>query len=109
MHNDKVLLIFDPHFGDKLRPLTSGSPIWIINSSENDAVAHDLWNDKVGNITTFRPADFTELLGTVDDHHAGWKELEVIGETLTDSASKALLAYQPSSVVPTNAGFLVKR
>jgi hypothetical protein len=109
MRDDKVLLIFDPQFGEKLRPLASASPIWIINSSENDAVAHDLWSSKIGNITTFKPADFGELLDTIDEHHSGWKELEVIGETLTDNASEALLAHKPSTVVSTNAGFLVKR
>jgi hypothetical protein len=109
MCNDRIILIFDPHFGEKLRPLATSSPIWIINSSDNDAVAHDLWKSKVGNITTFKPAHFTDLIDTVDEHHYGWKELEVIGETLTENASASVSRYTAAISIATEDGFFVKR
>src|SRR5690348_6736397 len=109
MRNEKVFLIFDVRFGERLRALVGAAPIWIIDSAENDHVVHELWKSPDSNITTFKPQSFVELLDTVDQHHPDWKEIEVIGELLTQAASDEACTYSVGSIEATASGFLLKR
>jgi hypothetical protein len=105
---DKVVVIFDPGFGEKLLSVI-GPPIWIIDSADNDLTARELWNRKVPGITTFRPQRFVDLLDTIDQHHPRWRTLEIIGESLTDEARDEARNYSASAIAPTAVGFVVKR
>jgi 23S rRNA G2445 N2-methylase RlmL len=106
---DKIVLIFDPGYGEKLGSLALRYSVWIIQSGENDPIAQSFCEIEGTNITTFRPQTFADLLDTVDQHHDGWKELVIIGERLTENASKAAAGYTNSSVIATETGFLVRR
>ncbi|WP_316231923.1 hypothetical protein [Bradyrhizobium sp. SZCCHNR1051] len=102
---DKCLcLVFDTQFGERLRDIDSSSPIWIVQSKDNGPIVSDLWQANVGNITSFKPQNFDLLLGTVDEHHPGWSELEVIG-IKADAAKGTLEQYGNGEVRETTTGF----
>ena len=79
MTDYRVCIIFRTDFGERLRTLDLSTPIWIVQSADNDPVISDVWRAKAGNITKFDAQDLLSLLGTIDEHHAHWRELEVHG------------------------------
>ena len=108
MTDKSILLIFDPHFGDRLREVDLSSPIWIVQSNDNDPTIAELWKAKAGDITSFKPQDFGFLMRTVDEHHSGWAELEVIG-IIARAAEHTLRDYGDGEVRETAHGFQFTR
>ena len=89
MTDKPVQIIFRTDFGERLRDLDLSAPIWVIQSSDNDPVVYELWRAKAGNITKFKSQDFDNLLPTIDEHHPGWRELQVYG-VVQEVAQRAL-------------------
>jgi hypothetical protein len=81
MSDERVCIIFDTDFGERLQTLDFRHPIWVVGSIKNDPAIRRLWLAKVGNITRFDAQDFDSLLPTIDEHHPRWRELEVQGLT----------------------------
>ncbi|MFH1342178.1 MAG: hypothetical protein ABIL01_13415 [Pseudomonadota bacterium] len=79
MPDHRVRVIFRTDFGERLSTLNLAVPTWIVGSSDNDPTISSLWQAEAGSITKFVAQDFDSLLGTIDEHHPGWKELEVHG------------------------------
>ena len=79
MTDKPVQIIFRTDFRERLRDLDLSAPIWVIQSSDNDPVVYELWRAKAGNVTKFKSQDFDNLLPTIDEHHPGWRELQVYG------------------------------
>lgn len=108
MADSKVCIVFTADFGNHLRRFALGIPIWIVQSEQNDSVIADLWQSKAGNITSFQPQEFGELVGTVDQHHPGWRELEVHG--LSDAEARGALAeYGGGHFTHLPDGFVFRR
>src|SRR5690349_19889338 len=79
MSSERVRIIFDPEFGERLPTLDLRHPVWIVGSVRNDPAVRELWQAKAGDITRFDTQDFDWLLPTIDEHHPDWRELEVHG------------------------------
>jgi len=108
MADNKVSIVFIPDFGKRLRQMDPAIPIWIVQSDQNDPVIADLWNKKTGKITSFRPQEFVYLAGTVDLHHPGWIEMEILG--LPEAEVKAVLPeFGEGQLAPTQNGFVFRR
>jgi hypothetical protein len=108
MADSKVCIVFAADFGDALRQLDLSIPIWIVRSPQNDPVIAELWNAKVGSVTSFRPEDFDQLVDTVDQHHPGWNVLDVHG-LRHDKAEETLAEYGGGQFEPTSDGFTFRR
>jgi hypothetical protein len=104
----KVRIILNPIFGAQLERLDKSAPIWIVQSAANDPVIAELWQARAGDITSFRPQDFGQLIGTVDQHHPGWLELDVYGLSAEDGAA-ALAEYGDGTTAPSDQGFQFRR
>jgi hypothetical protein len=95
--DNRVILIVDRSYGDKLREFGSDLPVWIVDSAINRPVIRDQWraSSKQGHlegITLFNdtPASSPEevaekMLKTIEEHHGvhshdpAFSILEVIG------------------------------
>jgi hypothetical protein len=104
----KVYIILEPNFGANLTQLDLAAPIWIVQSTGNNPTVDRLWRAKAGDVTSFRPQGFAELIGTVDEHHPGWTELEVHGLCAAD-AEEALAEYGPGTFAPRGYSFRFQR
>ena len=106
--DEKICLVFNPDFGERLRRLDFSKPIWVVQSTDNEPVVADLWQSKSGNITSFRPQAFDQLLDTVDQHHPGWRALEVYG-VAREEAEGPLAEYGSGQTTSFADGFLFQR
>ena len=104
----KVRIILNPIFGAQLERLDKSAPIWIVQSADNDPIIAELWKAKAGDITSFRPQDFGQLINTVDQHHPDWLELDVYGLNAKDGAA-ALAEYGDGTITPSDQGFQFRR
>jgi hypothetical protein len=103
---EKVYVVLDPRFGEKLALLPCGGPVWIVDTPANKPVAERLWRERpekshLAGITTFHiysesPED--NLLGelaTIDLHRGPYssdrpyRQLEVIGAVLSEKVRQA--------------------
>lgn len=124
---NKVYVIVDREFGEKLAALEPGAPVWIVDTPTNKPVAQRLWNERpdqsyLTGITTFddvnsaSPDDlFTAELDTIDLHHGSdsadppYTVIEVIGTPLTAKAKNALSAYGFNEFHENLKGFTARR
>jgi hypothetical protein len=107
---EKVYVVVDPTFGEKLALLPPGFPIWIVDSAANKPVAKRLWSERpershLDGITTFRvSSDSPEenLLGglaTIDLHHGSYSAdppystIKVIGAAVSEKIKMAMGEY----------------
>ena len=119
---EKVYVVVDPAFGEKLALLPPGSPIWIVDTPANKAVAKRLWSERpershLDGITTFRvSSDSPEenLLGelaTIDLHHGSYSSdppyntLEVIGAAVSEKIKLAMGEYGFEEFRSSSDGF----
>ena len=77
----RVTLIVDRNFGDMLRRLPIGEPVWIIDTPTNHNVIEKLWQDSerqdyLTGVTSFKAEDnvlpeeiVLDMLDSVYDHH----------------------------------------
>jgi hypothetical protein len=108
----------DPGYGEQLRALAAEMSVWIIDSPANVAVARDIWKQQpqpAHMVTTFRPDSFEGLMDNIELHHGHYsqalpfKDLEVIGLTLSAEVQQVLREYGFGSATPTDAGFAASR
>ena len=122
-----VLVIMDPQYGEKLRDVWPGRPVWIVQSPVNMPVVRALWarareTDPQTCITgmTCDPEEDPERslmdwLGVVDCHHdiastpAPYTCLTVAGATLTKNVQAALEVLGFAEFVGTADGFVARR
>jgi hypothetical protein len=106
----RVAMIFDEHYGEKLRPLAKRMHVWVIDRPDNRAVVEEIWASgdirsrefvlTVFEVGTATPDElFRSILAAVDLHHGEgssvvpWSELMIVGAELTAPAGKALAEY----------------
>lgn len=123
----RVIVIFDPDFGERLRDIWPGAAVWIAMSPANAPIVEALWqtrSDKshLTGITgmTFDPEVvpenwFLDEMGAIDLHHGPYSSaqpyttLEVIGAMLTEDIRTSLTEYGFSIFNDRENGFVVER
>jgi hypothetical protein len=123
-----VVVIVDPAFGEKLRTIPPGQPVWITMSPANEPVIRSLWStsqsptDHLTGITGFH---FNEgvsaeerLLAELDEidlHHGPYSspspytEIAVRGARLTPDVRAGLQEYGFSDFTDAGDGFTARR
>ena len=122
-----VLVIVDPAFGEKLRAVPTGQPVWIAMSPANEPVVRSLWDgqgapDHLTGITGFSFDEsvsaedlFLAELDTVDLHHgpyssaSSYTEIAVRGTRPTANVRAGLLEFGFTDFTDTEDGFIARR
>jgi hypothetical protein len=122
-----VLVILDPNYGDRLREVWPGRPVWIAMTSINEPTVRSLWgshpdNDHSSGITGFRfDVDATpeksllDNLAMIDLHHGlhsskgPYIALEVNGARLTTEVREALSKLGFKKFLENVDGFTAQR
>jgi hypothetical protein len=123
----RLLIVLDREYGERLRAVWPGTPVWIELSPINEPVVRELWNENLepNHLTgitglKFQPATSTEdrfvaELGTIDLHHgvystnAPYTELEVIGCMLSNRVQSALADIGFTEFQEQGRSFLARR
>jgi hypothetical protein len=126
-HSTRLLVILDPDYGDRLREVWPGQPVWIASSAENAPIvrslraAHPVPDHLIGitsmNLDPSMAAEdqFLAVLETIDLHHgpystrAPYTELEVVGSSLTSPIRAALVQLGFAQFDETRNGFIARR
>ena len=107
---EKVYVVVDPHFGEKLALLPPGSPVWIVDTPANKPVAERIWRERpdenhLDGVTTFciysdsPEENFLGELGTIDLHHGPYssdppyRRFKVIGVPVSEKIKLATAEY----------------
>ena len=124
---NKVALVLDPNYGDKLTSLAGRSHVWVIDTPVNRAAASEYWaqnptDEPEWGITTFnfsanesRFESCLNILETVDLHHGPYScdppysVLDVIGVPFTDEAKAAIEDLGFETFETTVEGFRATR
>ena len=124
---NKVILVLEPAYGNRLVPLASTGHVWVIDTPENRVAASGHWAQRPEHkveygVTTFKSSgDATRLemclgiLGTIGLHHGEYASnppysvLEVVGLPLTDEAQSAVEDFGFRSFESTTEGFRAAR
>lgn len=122
-----VLVIVDPAFGEKLRTVPTGQPVWIAMSPANEPVVRSLWAgraapDHLTGITGFRFDEsvsaedlFLAVLDTIDLHHgpytsaSSYVEIAVRGARPTAEVRAGLSEFGFTDSTETEDGFAARR
>jgi hypothetical protein len=122
-----VLVVLDPGYGERLRQMWPGRPVWIAMSPNNEPTVRSLWashpdGDHLSGITGFRfDADalpensLLDNLDMIDLHHGlhssktPYTVLEVIGARLTVDVRKALRKLGFEKFLEHAGGFTAQR
>lgn len=122
-----VLVIVDPAFGEKLRAVPTGQPVWIAMSPANEPVVRSLWAgqgapDHLTGITGFSFEESVSAedlllaeLDTVDLHHgpyssaSSYTEIAVKGTRPTANVRAGLLEFGFTDFTDTEDGFIARR
>jgi hypothetical protein len=114
---DKLYVIVERSFGERLATLPEGIPVWIVDTPKNKPVAQRLWkarqhHDHFTGITTFNDNSSSSPetilisnLDTIELHHPRYTQLEVLGTPLTDEIRTELGQYGFNEFQPTPEGF----
>lgn len=112
----RVTVVLDPAYGARAdHPLEPA--FGLVESPENRKLAERLWSEGrcEPNSAVFKADGYASIgdaavstFFNVEEHHPSWTEIEFIGATL-DEAVRRDLAAEGVDVIPTEAGFLVKR
>jgi hypothetical protein len=123
----EVLVVLDPNFGERLRHVSPGQPVWITMSPTNSPVVRALRTNAtstshLSGITGFpyqqgvlAESCFLDLLGDVDLHHGPYSTttpytvLKVIGARLTPAIQCALSDLGFWELQQSPAGFTATR
>ena len=124
---NKVAVVLDPNYGDKLTSLAQLCHVWVMDTPANSSVASEYWAqnptyEAERGITTFtvfenesRLESCLRILETVDDHHGPYSSdppysvLEVIGVGLTDETKAAIEDLGFETFETTVEGFRAAR
>jgi hypothetical protein len=119
-----VAVVLDPTFGDRLRDLPVGTPVWIADTPVNRAAAEALWVSRpelthLDGVTTFRidPGSgpevwLAEVLPDLDLHHGEYSHvppyagIEVFGAGATPVVREALGQLGIGNITERPGGFL---
>jgi hypothetical protein len=122
-----VLVVLDPGFGERLRDVRQGQPVWITMSPANAPVVHALSatskaQSHLTGITGFRydqsiaPEDWlVSQLATIELHHGSYSApkpftvLRVVGAQLTVGIRDALCELGFSTFEQSKDGFVASR
>lgn len=122
-----LLVILDPEYGERLRKIPLGRPIWVIMSPANAPVVRSLWETRPhrgsalgitgfdGNVAANAEDNFLGNLDSIDLHHgphstpAPYTELEAIGVALTVNIRAALSQIGFDEFTECEEGFVTKR
>ena len=125
--NGSVLVILDPNYGERLRKVWPGRPVWIVMTSINEPTVRSLWashpdDDHLSGITGFRfDVDATpqksllDNLTMIDLHHGlhssrpPYTALEVSGARLTTEVREALSKLGFKKYLENADGFIAPR
>ena len=119
----RVFVVLDREYGEQLFRLVGKSPVWIVDTPKNRAVAQSIWSSDTSRshlegITTFKTRDdsspedaLVQELGTIDLHHGvhsanpPYTVLEVIGTTISDRVKEKFAEFGFDQFEPTSRGF----
>jgi hypothetical protein len=123
----RVHVVVDPEYGERLRDLPVGEPVWVIDSEDNHPVIRALWREHKGldestGITSFKynPDSTREdwliaEVSTIDLHHGEcshdppYSVLNVIGVTWSRVIQEELDRFGFGGHEATGDGFVVRR
>jgi hypothetical protein len=121
----EVLVVLDPNFGDRLRDVWRGQPVWITMSPVNAAEVQALWAARPNHLTGITGFAHEEgaaaedgllaQLSTIDLHHGPYSTktpcavLTVIGAQLTEPVQAALSELGFSKFQQRPDGFAATR
>jgi hypothetical protein len=123
----EVLVVLDPDFGDRLRHVWHGQPVWITMSPANAPVVHALWvsspsQTHLTGITGFRYGEGVTAedrllaeLDTIELHHGPYSTsapcttFKVIGARLTAAIQNALSELGFATFQKSPDGFAATR
>lgn len=123
----KVYVVMAQDFGERLAGLSSGVPVWIVDTPINRPVAERMWKEHpseshLTSITAFKAQGsssaedlFLNEMNTIDLHHGSYSSnppytaLEVIGMPLSDRLRTELAEYGFNEFRPKSDGFVAIR
>jgi hypothetical protein len=124
---ESVLVIVDPDFGEKLRAIPVGRPVWITMSPANEPIVRSLWESRkstnhLTGITGFHfdreisaEGRFHAELDTINLHHGPYSstspytEIEVMGVRLTAEIRADLSELGFTDFTEAGDGFAARR
>lgn len=122
---NKVILVVDKNYGQRLLDLVGTAAIWIIDTETNRMAVQENWRlnpkpERELSVTTFKYSDeatATEtclsILNDIDLHHGeysgGYSVFEVIGTKLNKRLQAALTELGFNAFVKTAEGFRANR
>jgi hypothetical protein len=123
-----VVVIVDPAFGEKLRAIPAGEPVWITMSPSNAPVVRSLWStsrSRTNHLTGITGFHFDEgvsaedrllaELDQIDLHHgphsspSPYTEISVKGAQPNSDVRAGLQEYGFSDFVESGDGFIARR
>jgi len=124
---ESVLVVVAPDFGEKLRAIPGGRPVWITMSSANEPIVRSLWESRdstnhLTGTTGFRfdseisaEDRFRAELDAIDLHHGPYSstspytEIKGVGARLTAEILADLSDLGFTNFTETEDGFAAKR
>jgi hypothetical protein len=116
-------VVLDREFGEQLSQIVEKSPVWIVDTSKNRAVAQSIWSADASRshlvgVTTFKARDdsspedaLIHELETIDLHHGVYSAnppytvVEVIGTGISDRVKENFAEFGFDQFEPTSEGF----
>jgi hypothetical protein len=123
----RVCVVLDRDYGERLSLLVEQSPVWIVDTPLNRAVAQSIWSadtnrSHLEGVTTFKTRDdsspedmLIQELETIDLHHGVYSAnppytvLEVIGTRISDRVKEKFAEFGFDQFEPTSKGFRTTR
>jgi hypothetical protein len=120
----KVAVIVDPEYGERLLALRPEVPVWIVDSPHNVASAQNARQELHGRryITTFKTASrasaqkaLLDVLDVVELHHGSqsasvpYSELQIVGTEISSNVEAALADLGFDELHSTADGFVATR
>jgi hypothetical protein len=113
---NRVLLILDPIYGERLLNILSESPTWIISSPRNKPFISEYWKQHPASshftgVTSFEGGDsslaeqFIDIFDTIIEHHPSLSTLDVIGLTAMPEIASFLIQMGFSIADSSDAAF----
>ena len=122
-----LLLVLDEDYGDRLRDVWPGQPVWIVLSPINEPIVSNLREkfpaiDHLAGITGIKSQSFIDVqqrilteLESIELHHGPYSTgnpytvLEVVGCGLSDQIKRALIEIGFTKFQPNEEGFVATR
>jgi hypothetical protein len=126
----RVAIVVDRNFGERLLSLREVDHAWVIESEANSPIVHSFWSRLVRTEPTGMPVGMTlfrtdeaaspqsaclMIADTVDEHHGEWSaagpwtEIAVVGTVLTPQLEAQFYQLGAEDFVATEEGFRCRR